>query len=256
MLKLFSLKDKKALITGASGGIGKELARVLVENDAEVCISGRNVEELNELKGSLGDKCHIVPCDLSNKNEISELFSKSEEVLGQIDILVNNAGITKDNIFLRMSDQEWEDVLNINLNSTFNILKLITKGMVKRKYGRIVCLSSIAGLGRRPNMITYGTSKAAVIALVRNLSAAVAPHIRINSVAPGLIETDMIESLDKKTRKNMIENTPLKRIGKPQDIANSVCYLLSDRSDYTTGQRLTMIRELTTQLFKVKKQLR
>ena len=112
---MFSLKDKKALITGASGGIGKELARVLVEYDAEVCISGRNVEELNELKESLGDKCHIVPCDLSNKNEISELVSKSEEVLGQIDILVNNAGITKDNIFLRMSDQEWEDVLNLSL---------------------------------------------------------------------------------------------------------------------------------------------
>ena len=142
---MFSLKDKKALITGASGGIGKELARVLVEYDAEVCISGRNVEELNELKESLGDKCHIVPCDLSNKNEISELFSKSEEVLGQIDILVNNAGITKDNIFLRMSDQEWEDVLDINLNSTFNILKLITKGMVKRKYGRIINISSVVG---------------------------------------------------------------------------------------------------------------
>ena len=142
---MFSLKDKKALITGASGGIGKELARVLVEYDAEVCISGRNVEELNELKESLGDKCHIVPCDLSNKNEISELVSKSEEVLGQIEILVNNAGITKDNIFLRMSDQEWEDVLNINLNSTFNILKLITKGMVKRKYGRIINISSVVG---------------------------------------------------------------------------------------------------------------
>ena len=125
-----------------------------------------------------------------------------------------------------------------NVDGTLLPIKEVVPGMIKRKYGRIVCLSSIAGLGMRPHMITYGTSKAAVIALVRNLAGAVAPYVRINSVAPGLIETDMIESLDKKTRKTMIETTPLKRIGKPQDIANSVCYLLSDRSDFTTGQTI------------------
>ena len=201
---MFSLKDKKALITGASGGIGKELARVLVEYDAEVCISGRNVEELNELKESLGDKCHIVPCDLSNKNEISELVSKSEEVLGQIDILVNNAGITKDNIFLRMSEQEWEDVLNINLNSTFNILKLITKGMVKRKYGRIINISSVVGATGGAGQVNYAASKAGLIGLTKSLSQELATrNITVNCIAPGFIETPMTEKLDD-NRKDII----------------------------------------------------
>ena len=207
---MFSLKDKKALITGASGGIGKELARVLVEYDAEVCISGRNVEELNELKESLGDKCHIVPCDLSNKNEISELVSKSEEVLGQIDILVNNAGITKDNIFLRMSDQEWEDVLNINLNSTFNILKLITKGMVKRKYGRIINISSVVGATGGAGQVNYAASKAGLIGLTKSLSQELATrNITVNCIAPGFIETPMTEKLDD-NRKDIIISSKIK----------------------------------------------
>ena len=135
---MFNLEGRKALITGASGGIGKEIAKVLIEHNAEVCISGRNIEELNALKESLGKKCFIVACDLSKKEEIVELVKKSDDLLGHIDILINNAGITKDNIFLRMSENEWEDVLSVNLNSTFSILKLITKGMVKRKYGRII----------------------------------------------------------------------------------------------------------------------
>ena len=239
MLKLFSLKDKKALITGASGGIGKELARVLVENDAEVCISGRNVEELNELKGSLGDKCHIVPCDLSNKNEISELFSKSEEVLGQIDILVNNAGITKDNIFLRMSDQEWEDVLNINLNSTFNILKLITKGMVKRKYGRIINISSVVGATGGAGQVNYAASKAGLIGLTKSLSQELATrNITVNCIAPGFIETPMTEKLDDNRKDIIISSIPANRIGTPKDLSSAVIFLASQESSYITGQTI------------------
>ena len=239
MLKLFSLKDKKALITGASGGIGKELARVLVENDAEVCISGRNVEELNELKGSLGDKCHIVPCDLSNKNEISELVSKSEELLGQIDILVNNAGITKDNIFLRMSDQEWEDVLNINLNSTFNILKLITKGMVKRKYGRIINISSVVGATGGAGQVNYAASKAGLIGLTKSLSQELATrNITVNCIAPGFIETPMTEKLDDNRKDIIISSIPANRIGTPKDLSSAVIFLASQESSYITGQTI------------------
>ena len=239
MLKLFSLKDKKALITGASGGIGKELARVLVENDAEVCISGRNVEELNELKGSLGDKCHIVPCDLSNKNEISELVSKSEEVLGQIDILVNNAGITKDNIFLRMSEQEWEDVLNINLNSTFNILKLITKGMVKRKYGRIINISSVVGATGGAGQVNYAASKAGLIGLTKSLSQELATrNITVNCIAPGFIETPMTEKLDDNRKDIIISSIPANRIGTPKDLSSAVIFLASQESSYITGQTI------------------
>ena len=236
---MFSLKDKKALITGASGGIGKELARVLVEYDAEVCISGRNVEELNELKESLGDKCHIVPCDLSNKNEISELVSKSEEVLGQIDILVNNAGITKDNIFLRMSDQEWEDVLNINLNSTFNILKLITKGMVKRKYGRIINISSIVGTTGGAGQVNYAASKAGLIGLTKSLSQELATrNITVNCIAPGFIETPMTEKLDDNRKDIIISSIPANRIGKPKDLSSAVIFLASQESSYITGQTI------------------
>ena len=236
---MFSLKDKKALITGASGGIGKELARVLVEYDAEVCISGRNIEELNELKESLGDKCHIVPCDLSNKNEISELFSKSEEVLGQIDILVNNAGITKDNIFLRMSDQEWEDVLNINLNSTFNILKLITKGMVKRKYGRIINISSVVGATGGAGQVNYAASKAGLIGLTKSLSQELATrNITVNCIAPGFIETPMTEKLDDNRKDIIISSIPANRIGTPKDLSSAVIFLASQESSYITGQTI------------------
>ena len=236
---MFSLKDKKALITGASGGIGKELARVLVEYDAEVCISGRNVEELKELKESLGDKCHIVPCDLSNKNEISELFSKSEEVLGQIDILVNNAGITKDNIFLRMSDQEWEDVLNINLNSTFNILKLITKGMVKRKYGRIINISSVVGATGGAGQVNYAASKAGLIGLTKSLSQELATrNITVNCIAPGFIETPMTEKLDDNRKDIIISSIPANRIGTPKDLSSAVIFLASQESSYITGQTI------------------
>ena len=236
---MFSLKDKKALITGASGGIGKELARVLVEYDAEVCISGRNVEELNELKESLGDKCHIVPCDLSNKNDISELFSKSEEVLGQIDILVNNAGITKDNIFLRMSDQEWEDVLNINLNSTFNILKLITKGMVKRKYGRIINISSVVGATGGAGQVNYAASKAGLIGLTKSLSQELATrNITVNCIAPGFIETPMTEKLDDNRKDIIISSIPANRIGTPKDLSSAVIFLASQESSYITGQTI------------------
>ena len=236
---MFSLKDKKALITGASGGIGKELARVLVEYDAEVCISGRNVKELNELKESLGDKCHIVPCDLSNKNEISELVSKSEEVLGQIDILVNNAGITKDNIFLRMSDQEWEDVLNINLNSTFNILKLITKGMVKRKYGRIINISSVVGATGGAGQVNYAASKAGLIGLTKSLSQELATrNITVNCIAPGFIETPMTEKLDDNRKDRIISSIPANRIGTPKDLSSAVIFLASQESSYITGQTI------------------
>ena len=236
---MFSLRDKKALITGASGGIGKELARVLVEYDAEVCISGRNVEELNELKESLGDKCHIVPCDLSNKNEISELVSKSEKVLGQVDILVNNAGITKDNIFLRMSDQEWEDVLNINLNSTFNILKLITKGMVKRKYGRIINISSVVGATGGAGQVNYAASKAGLIGLTKSLSQELATrNITVNCIAPSFIETPMTEKLDDNRKDIIISSIPANRIGTPKDLSSAVIFLASQESSYITGQTI------------------
>ncbi|MCH2322364.1 MAG: 3-oxoacyl-[acyl-carrier-protein] reductase [Hyphomicrobiales bacterium] len=236
---MFDLEGKKALITGASGGIGKEIAKVLIEHNAEVCISGRNHEELNALKKSLGKKCHVVTCDLSKKDEIIELIKKADEFMGYIDILVNNAGITKDNIFLRMSENEWEDVLNVNLNSTFNILKLITKGMVKRKYGRIINISSVVGVTGGAGQVNYSASKAGLIGLTKSLSQEIATrNITVNCIAPGFIETPMTEKLDDKRKDAILNSIPMNRIGKPKDLSSAIIFLASQESSYITGQTL------------------
>ena len=236
---MFDLEGKKALITGASGGIGKEIAKVLIEHNAEVCISGRNHEELNALKKSLGKKCHVVTCDLSKKDEIIELIKKADEFMGYIDILVNNAGITKDNIFLRMSENEWEDVLNVNLNSTFNILKLITKGMVKRKYGRIINISSVVGVTGGAGQVNYSASKAGLIGLTKSLSQEIATrNITVNCIAPGFIETPMTEKLDDKRKDAILNSIPMNIIGKPKDLSSAIIFLASQESSYITGQTL------------------
>ena len=236
---MFDLEGKKALITGASGGIGKEIAKVLIEHNAEVCISGRNHEELNALKKSLGKKCHVVTCDLSKKDEIIELVKKADELMGYIDVLINNAGITKDNIFLRMSENEWEDVLNVNLNSTFNILKLITKGMVKRKYGRIINISSVVGVTGGAGQVNYSASKAGLIGLTKSLSQEIATrNITVNCIAPGFIETPMTEKLDDKRKDAILNSIPMNRIGKPKDLSSAIIFLASQESSYITGQTL------------------
>ena len=236
---MFNLEGRKALITGASGGIGKEIAKVLIEHNAEVCISGRNIEELNALKESLGKKCFIVACDLSKKEEIVELVKKSDDLLGHIDILINNAGITKDNIFLRMSENEWEDVLSVNLNSTFSILKLITKGMVKRKYGRIINISSIVGVTGWAGQVNYSASKAGLIGLTKSLSQEIATrNIKVNCIDPGFIETPMTEKLDVKRKDAIISSIPMNRIGTPKDLSSAIIFLASQESSYITGQTL------------------
>ena len=236
---MFDLEGKKALITGASGGIGKEIANVLIKHNAQVCISGRNLGELNALKELLGDKCHVVTCDLSKKDEIIELIKKTDEVLGHIDILINNAGITKDNIFLRMSESEWEDVLNVNLNSTFSILKLITKGMIKRRYGRIINISSVVGVTGGAGQVNYSASKAGLIGLTKSLSQEVATrNITVNCIAPGFIETPMTEQLDDKRKDVILNSIPMNRIGTPEDLSSAIIFLASQESSYITGQTI------------------
>ena len=236
---MFDLEGKKALITGASGGIGKEIAKVLIKHNAQVCVSGRNLDELNALKELLGEKCHVVTCDLSKKDEIIKLIKKTDKVLGHIDILINNAGITKDNIFLRMSENEWEDVLNVNLNSTFNILKLITKGMVKRKYGRIINISSVVGVTGGAGQVNYSASKAGLIGLTKSLSQEIATrNITVNCIAPGFIETPMTEKLDDKRKDAILNSIPMNRIGKPKDLSSAIIFLASQESSYITGQTL------------------
>jgi 3-oxoacyl-[acyl-carrier protein] reductase len=236
-------KGKVALVTGASRGIGRAIAIELAKNGASIAINYhsdiKSAKETQKLVNKTGVKSEIFKADVSKQKDIKNLIKNTEKKLGPIDLLVTNAGIAMlSKNPLELDYDIWKKTMATNVDGTLLPIKEVLPGMIKRKFGRIVCISSVAGLGMRPNMITYGTSKAAVIALVRNLAAAVSPHVRINSVAPGLIETDMIQALDKKARKTIVETTPLKRIGKPQDIANTVCYLLSEKSDFTTGQTL------------------
>ena len=195
----------------------------------------------NTLKSvrSFGVKGDIIKDNVSIEKEVKYLIKKTEKKLGPIDLLITNAGILhvpKD--VLNLNYTIWKKIMFTNVDGIFLAIKEFIPGMIKRKFGRIVCISSIAGLGKRPNMIAYGTSKASVIALVRNLAEAITPYIRINTVAPGLIETDMAKAFSKETKKNIIKDTPLKRLGTYDDVANTVIYLLSEQSSFITGQTL------------------
>ncbi|MBT3939154.1 MAG: glucose 1-dehydrogenase [Pelagibacterales bacterium] len=236
-------KGKVALVTGASRGIGRAIAIELAKNGASIAINYhsdiKSAKETQKLVNKNGVKSAIFKANVSKEKEVKKLIENTEKKLGNIDLLVTNAGIALlSKKPLELDYKVWKETMATNVDGTLLPIKEVLPGMISRKYGRIVCISSVAGLGMRPNMITYATSKATVIALVRNLASAIAPYVRINSVAPGLIKTDMIQSLDKKARKNIIDTTPLQRIGKPEDIANTVYYLLSDKSDFTTGQTL------------------
>ena len=186
-----------------------------------------------------GANAVVIKANVSKEKDVKYLIKKTEKSIGDIDLLVTNAGILHlSKNFLELDYKLWKKTMATNVDGTLLPIKEVIPGMLKRKFGRIVCISSIAGLGKRPSMITYATSKAAVIALARNLAEALAPHIRINTVAPGLIETDMAKAFDKKTKKTIIQDTPLKRLGTPEDIAKTVIYLLSNQSAFTTGQTL------------------
>ena len=236
---MFNLKNKKALVTGASGGIGKEIAKVLNSHGAEVCLSGRNVDELEILKSSLKGENHLVKADLLNSKDIPTLIEKTEEKMGQIDILVNNAGITKDNIFLRMSDKEWDDVMALNLTSVFKISKLAVKGMIKRRYGRIINITSVVAFTGSPGQANYSASKAGVIGMSKSLSQEVASRqITVNCIAPGYIETNMTKDLDEKRKNLILDAIPSKRLGLPSDLSSAVIFLASEESGYLTGQTI------------------
>ena len=236
---MFNLKNKKALVTGASGGIGKEIAKVLNSHGAEVCLSGRNVDELEILKSSLKGENHLVKADLLNSKDIPMLIEETEEKMGQIDILVNNAGITKDNIFLRMSDKEWDDVMALNLTSVFKISKLAVKGMIKRRYGRIINITSVVAFTGSPGQANYSASKAGVIGMSKSLSQEVASRqITVNCIAPGYIETNMTKDLDEKRKNSILDAIPSKRLGLPSDLSSAVIFLASEESGYLTGQTI------------------
>ena len=235
------LKGKNAIITGASRGIGREIALTLAENGANIVINYRNynneIEALVKDIEAKGVKIVTVKCDVSNFEEVENLISEATEKLGSIDILVNNAGITKDGLLMRMKQEDFESVLDVNLKGVFNTTKLITPIMMKQRTGKIINISSVVGLVGNAGQCNYAASKAGVIGFSKSIARELAPRgVNINVVAPGYIDTDMTNGLSDKVKESILQTIPMKKMGSTKDVANLVLFLSSGLSDYITGQ--------------------
>ncbi len=235
---MFDLTGKKALVTGATGGIGGAIARALHKAGAKVALSGTRQEALDimarELVGSVA-----LACDLSDTGQTDALISRAEEALGGLDILVANAGITKDGLLLRMKDEDFERVLDINLGSYFRLARAATKGMMKRRHGRIIAITSIVGVTGNPGQANYAASKAGMIGFTKSMAAELASRsITANCVAPGFIVSPMTDALNDGQKDAITKEIPAARLGQPDDIASAVLYLASDEASYVTGQTL------------------
>ena len=236
---MFDLTGRKALVTGATGGIGEAVARALHAAGATVCIHGTRVEKLEALAGELGDRVKVFPANLSDRAEVKALGQKAETELEGVDILVNNAGITRDGLFVRMSDDDWDAVLDINLGSVFRLTRELTHPMMRRRFGRIINISSVVGVTGNPGQANYCASKAGLIGFSKSLAQEIASrNVTVNCVAPGFIESAMTEKLNDKQKEAIMGAIPMKKMGTGADIAASVVYLASDQAGYVTGQTL------------------
>ena len=236
---MFRLDEKKALITGASGGIGGEIARILHAAGATVALSGTRVEPLQALAAELGNRVHFLPCNLSDAEAVTALPKQAAEAMGSVDILVNNAGVTRDNLFMRMSDDEWGLVLDINLTSTMRLCKGVLRGMMKARWGRIINVSSIIGATGNPGQANYAASKAGVVAMSKSLAYEVATRgITVNCVAPGFITTAMTDKLTDDQKSGILTQVPAGRMGTASEIAAAALYLASEEAAYMTGATL------------------
>ncbi len=233
---MFDLSEKTALVTGATGGIGEAIAKALHTQGATVAISGRNEDKLNALAEALGERVHVLPADLSSDEAVTDLVKRADEAMGQIDILVNNAGLTRDNLSMRMKDEEWQDVLDVNLTAPFKLAKAVQRGMMKRRYGRIVNIASVVGVTGNPGQCNYVASKAGMIGWSKAMAQEVASRgITVNCVAPGFIATAMTEALDDGQKETINAKIPAGRMGSAEDIASAVTYLASSEAGYVTG---------------------
>lgn len=236
---MFDLTGKCALVTGASGGIGAEIARALHGAGATVGLSGTRVEPLQALAAALGARAHVLPCNLSEAEAVTALPKQAAESMGAVDILVNNAGITRDNLFMRMSDDEWQSVLDVNLTSTFKLCKGVMRGMMKARWGRIVNISSVVGATGNPGQANYAASKAGMVGMSKSLAYEVASRgITVNAVAPGFITTAMTDKLTDEQKAGIMGQIPAGRMGEPAEIAAAVLYLASPEAAYVTGTTL------------------
>jgi 3-oxoacyl-[acyl-carrier protein] reductase len=237
---MFDLTGKSALITGATGGIGASIAKSLHAAGASVAISGTRAAVLEELKAGLGGaRVHVLPCNLSDPAEVEKLVPAAEAALGGLDILVNNAGITRDGLSMRMKDEDWAAVLDVNLTAGFRLARAAMRGMMKKRWGRIVNITSVVGVTGNPGQANYVASKAGIIGLSKSLAMELASrNITVNCVAPGFIATPMTDVLNDKQKEAILTKVPAGRLGSPQDIAAAVLYLASEEAAYVTGQTL------------------
>ena len=233
---MFDLTGKAALVTGASGGIGGAIATALHAAGATVGLSGTRVEPLEALQAQLGERAHVLPCNLSDGEAVSALPKQAVEAMGSLDILVNNAGVTKDNLFMRMSEEDWATVLDVNLTSTMRLCKGVVRPMMKARWGRIINISSIVGATGNPGQVNYAASKAGMVGMSKSLAYEVASRgITVNCIAPGMIETAMTGKLTDDQKAAMLGQIPMGRMGASEEIASAVVYLASPEAGYVTG---------------------
>jgi 3-oxoacyl-[acyl-carrier protein] reductase len=236
---MFELTGKRALITGASGGIGGGIAKALHAQGATVGLSGTRREALDALAAELGGNAHVLPCDLSDAADVGTLIERAEQAMGETDILINNAGLTRDNLFARVSDGDWDKVLTVNLTAAFKLSREVLRGMVRRRSGRIISITSVVGITGNPGQSNYVAAKAGLAGMTKALAQEVATrNVTINCVAPGFISTAMTDALNEKQRAMILERVPAKRLGAPADVAAAVVFLASSEAGYITGQTI------------------
>ena len=236
---MFDLTGRKALVTGATGGIGEEVARALHAQGAIVALHGTRVEKLEALAKELGERAYIFPANLSDREEVKALGQAVEKQLEGVDILVNNAGITRDGLFVRMSDADWDAVIEVNLTSVFGLTRELTHPMMRRRFGRIINITSIVGVTGNPGQANYCASKAGIIGFSKSLAQEIASrNVTVNCVAPGFIESAMTDKLNEKQKDTIMSAIPMKRMGQGSEIASAVVYLASNEAAYVTGQTL------------------